>query len=117
MADETAHSADCAILILNIRHLDNLSHISSPIAAAASRTRTRLLIVIFSPLFDNISGTGSWHAVQRLLTHAYVHATAVSQKLDRIMMGVDVILRGAKGLTDEDPVDAWDTIFYTGMIV
>ena len=40
------------------------------------------------------------HDVQRLLTYVYVAATRVAQELDRILLDVDVLL---KGLDDELP--------------
>ena len=41
-----------------------------------------------------------WDDVQRLLTYVYVTATRVAQALDRILLDVDVLL---KGLDDELP--------------
>ena len=41
-----------------------------------------------------VSHTECWDDVQRLLTCVYVQATAVAQELDRVLLQVDVLLRG-----------------------
>ena len=115
MAEELFDASDKAILILNIHGVDDLSIISAPIAAAATRTRTRLLIIIYCTFFDDAAGSDSWDVVQKLLTHAYVQATAVSQKYNKILMCVDVLLRGfSSSATDEPIIDDWNVVFYSG---
>ncbi|KAF8590087.1 Nucleotidylyl transferase [Ramaria rubella] len=114
MAEKPSKDVDKAILALSLQNIENLSIISGPITAAATRTRSHLLITIFWPSFANASGTGSWHAVHKLLTHAYVQATRVSQKHNRILMMVDVVLRGVHDPMEGVPIDDWDVIFYSG---
>ena len=43
---------------------------------------------------EGASRAGSWDEVQRLLTYVYVQATKVAQDLDRVLMEVDVLLKG-----------------------
>ena len=116
MAEELLNDVDKAILFLNIPNIEDLSVISSPITVAATRTRTRLLITIFCTFFDvAASGSNSWYAVQKLLTHAYVHATTVSQKRNKMLMNVDVLLRGVQSpAREENIIDDWNMVFYSG---
>jgi hypothetical protein len=114
MAEEVLNDVDKAILILNIQNIDDLSVISAPITEAATRTRTRLLITIFSTFFDDAAGS-SWDAVQKLLTHAYVQATTVSQKYNKILMSVDVLLRGLRSPAEDEPIiNEWNIVFSSG---
>jgi len=117
MPIELLNDLEKAVLILNLRNVEDLAAISDPIASIAKRTRSRLLVIIFHPTFELASGTGSWAAVQKLLTHAYVQATTVAQDYDKILMTIDVILRGnhtpLEGICSLD--DDWDKIFYSGM--
>lgn len=107
---------DKALLLLNIHHVEDLTAISAPIATVASRTRTRLLVILFHPSFEGGSGTGSWAAVHKLLTHAYVQATTVAQEQDKILMQVDVILRGLDTSMEAVPslLDNWEMVFHSG---
>jgi pantetheine-phosphate adenylyltransferase len=115
MAEELLNDVDKAILLLNIPNIYDLSMISDPITIAATRTRTRLLITIFSSFFDIVTGSSSWDAVQKLLTHAYVQATTVSQKHNKFLMCIDVLLRGVQShATEESPMDDWNMVFYSG---
>jgi pantetheine-phosphate adenylyltransferase len=41
-----------------------------------------------------VSHTECWDDIQRLLTYVYVQATAVAQELDKVLLQVDVLLRG-----------------------
>ena len=117
MAEELLDDVDKAILFLNIPNIDDPSIISSPITVAATRTRTRLLIMVFCSIFDSVASSGSsgWDPVQKLLTHAYVQATTVSQQRNKILMNIDVILRGVESpASEEDIIDDWHMIFYSG---
>lgn len=116
MAEELLNDVDKAILILSIRDVGDISVISPLITKAATRTRTRLLIAIFSPFFDDAPGSSSWDAVQKLLTHAYVQATTISQKHNKVLMSVDVILRGVhRPGNEESIIDDWSIVFYSGI--
>ncbi|KAI0273580.1 Nucleotidylyl transferase [Gloeopeniophorella convolvens] len=114
-----------ALLLATVNDLST-PHFLAPIIAGAARcVRERLVIVLFSRLFNTgrrprsplagrpedasrrdscssshsdssagISHTGSWDDVQRLLTYVYVQATAIAQELDKVLLQVDVLLRG-----------------------
>ena len=96
----------------------NLPDLSAPhflapvISAAAHVTQNRLLIILYSPLFNSggTSHTGAWDSVQRLLTFVYVQATKVAQEMGKVLMEVDVLL---KGLDDESQpsVDTTEAVF------
>jgi len=110
------------------------------IAGAARCVRDRLVIVLFSRLFNTgrrprsplagrpekesqsrrnsfgsahsdssagVSHTECWGDIQRLLTYVYVQATAVAQELDKVLLQVDVLLRGF----DEDLSEDFGTEF------
>ncbi|THH07294.1 hypothetical protein EW145_g3475 [Phellinidium pouzarii] len=103
-----------SILVLNIDNLRDLRKFSSAIAAATERTAERLLVIIFCERFNastNLSHTQSWKEVQTLLTCVYVETTRVAQEADRILLDVDVLLRGLDA--EEIPVknDGWDHLF------
>jgi hypothetical protein len=49
-----------------------------------------------------VSHTECWDDVQRLLTYVYVQTTAVAQELDKILLQVDVLLRGFDEDLSED---------------
>ncbi|KAI9509334.1 Nucleotidylyl transferase [Russula earlei] len=114
------------LLLATINDLSTPCFLAPAIASAARCTRDRLVIVLFSRLFNTgrrsrsplsgrheekgrrrqsvesshssssagVSHTERWDDVQRLLTYVYVQATAVAQVLDRVLLQVDVLLRG-----------------------
>ena len=53
-----------------------------------------------------ISRTAYWDDVQRLLTFVYVQATKVAQDLDRVLLDIDVLLKGTGAGADAFPDDA-----------
>ncbi|KAI0054014.1 Nucleotidylyl transferase [Auriscalpium vulgare] len=112
-------SFSSAILLATIDSLDSPHFLAPIIAGAARSTRDRLIVVLFSRLFNvghsprspvtaarrdsvasvqsdapALSRTESWDAVQSLLTYVYVQATSVAQNMDKILLNVDVLLRG-----------------------
>lgn len=103
--DDVGH-VDRALLIAALDTVNDVPHhLSTPIATAASKTVQALRIVLVSPLFDaNPASDGSHRAtalgttqfgdVQRVLTYVYVQATKVAQEMGKILMEVDVLLRG-----------------------
>jgi pantetheine-phosphate adenylyltransferase len=117
MAETINNDLDKAILVLNLLDIENLAAISAPIVTAAKRTRNRLFIAVFHPSFDEPSGTRSWAPVQKLLTHAYVQATAIAQQQNKILMKVDVVLLGIETVIAEPPEDDWEMLLYTGDLV
>lgn len=104
--------------------------LAAPVAEAARRTTESLQILIISSAFDSptsnergngepsgVSRTASWDAVQRLLTFAYVQATSIAQELGRVLLDIDVLLKGAADLLTlpEDVIQEAERI-YTGML-
>jgi pantetheine-phosphate adenylyltransferase len=79
-------------------------HFLTPaVSAAAASTADSLTILLFSKSFNSeISHTGQWNQVQRLLTFVYVQATKVAQDMDNILMEVDVLLRGNDAHINEE---------------
>ena len=112
-----------AVLLASLDNIDKPPHfLSSPIAAAAAKTVQQLRIVIYSPLFDTENperpsaaiGTRRWDAVQSTLTYLYVQAMKVAQQMGKILMDVDVLLKGAhEPLSDSVTEDA-EVIFRSG---
>lgn len=99
-----------AVLLARVDNIDQPPHIlSSPIAIVASKTTQQLRIVLISPSFDKehsespsaAVGTKRWDAVQRTLTYVYVQAMKVAQEMDRILMDVDVLLKGEREAISE----------------
>lgn len=92
-----------AVLLASLHDIDAPPHfLSSPIAAAAAKTSQQLRIVLYSHLFNTDNpqrpsaavGTRRWDAVQSTLTYVYVQAMKVAQEMGRILMDVDVLLKG-----------------------
>ena len=103
-------------MVASLGDLD-VPHFLAPVISAAARaSRDRLLIVLVSPLFNifpqGISHTEKWDEVQCILTFVYVQATKVAQDMDKVLMEVDVLLRG----TDEGISEKWaedmDRVYY-----
>ncbi|EKM55169.1 uncharacterized protein PHACADRAFT_94240 [Phanerochaete carnosa HHB-10118-sp] len=97
---------DKALLLAALHNIDNTPHfLAGPIATAAAQAAQNLRIVLVSPLFDANSadyqshrptalGTKRFRDVQNVLTYVYVQATKVAQEMDKILMDVDVLLKG-----------------------
>ena len=93
---------DKSVLYARLAAIEHVPHyLARPIALAASKTRRQLRIVLVSPLFDpgrpreqSALGTTRWDQVQSVLTYVYVQATKVAQEMGKILMDVDVLLRG-----------------------
>lgn len=107
---EDIEEARKAVLLARVENIDQPPHtLSSPIAIAASKTTQQLRIVLISPSFDKENaespsaavGTKRWDAVQRTLTYVYVQAMKVAQEMDRILMDVDVLLKGERETISE----------------
>ncbi|KAI0345333.1 Nucleotidylyl transferase [Trametopsis cervina] len=97
-----------SLILARLDRIDKPPHeLSSPIATATSKTVQQLRIVLFSPLFnkDDVErpsaalGTKHWDAVQSTLTYVYVQAMKVAQEMGKILMDVDVLLKG-----EEEPL-------------
>ncbi|KAI0306623.1 Nucleotidylyl transferase [Multifurca ochricompacta] len=122
-----------ALLLATVNDLSTPYFLAPAIAGAARCVRERLVIILFSRLFNTgrrprsplagrpekhsrrdsfgsahsdssagISHTKTWNDIQRLLTYVYVQATAVAQELDKVLLQVDVLLRGFDEDLSED---------------
>ncbi|KAG5645588.1 hypothetical protein DXG03_005726 [Asterophora parasitica] len=94
-----------ALLLATVPSLDPPHFLGPIIANAATTTRDHLTIILFSRLFNDpspsstttfrgVSRTDRFDDVLRLLTYVYVQATSVAQSLDKVLMEIDVVLRG-----------------------
>jgi hypothetical protein len=114
--------ADRALLLATLPSLDTPHFLAPVIQAATTSTRHRLVIVLFSRLFNHplplspttfrgVSHTERWDDVHRLLIYVYVQATKVAQDLDKVLMDVDVLLLGIDGEAPEDLGVGMDIVF------
>lgn len=93
---------DKSVLFARLENIHVVPHfLARPIAVAASKTAKQLRIVLVSSLFDSSKaegpsalGTQQWDNVQSILTYVYVQATKVAQEMDKILMDIDVLLKG-----------------------
>jgi pantetheine-phosphate adenylyltransferase len=95
------NSVNHALLVVTLADLSIPYSLAPVIAVAAKSTRQRLTVVLLSPLFEYhhantapFSRTEHWDDVQRLLSYVYVQATLVSHDMGKVLMEVDVLLRG-----------------------
>jgi hypothetical protein len=108
--------------------LDDLSiphHLANAIASAAQWTHKRLIIIFVSKLFGkkpglvsalgsedpSISHTQKWNEIQSLLTFVYVQATSTAQRLNRVLMEVDVLLKGIDEPMPDNLADGVDILY------
>ncbi len=118
-------TASHALLLATLNDLSTPCFLAPAVAGAARCVRDRLVVILFSRLFNTgrrprsplsghrenakrnpsvdssrsnsstgVSHTGCWDDIQRLLTYVYVQATTVAQELDKVLLQVDVLLRG-----------------------
>jgi hypothetical protein len=119
-------TASHVLLLATVNDLSTPCFLSPAIASATRCVRERLVIILFSRLFNTgrrprspfsaynekvgrrrssdsshsnnssvgVSHTECWDDIQRLLTYVYVQATAVAQELDKVLLQVDVLLKG-----------------------
>jgi hypothetical protein len=126
-------TASHALLLATVNDLSTPCFLAPAIAGATRCVRDRLVIILFSRLFNTgrrprspltgrpektrrrdstgsarsdgsagVSHTECWDDIQRLLTYVYVQATAVAQELDKVLLQVDVLLRGFDEDLSED---------------
>lgn len=114
----SSESVDRALLLATLPRLSTPQFLAPVIAHATSMTRKRLVIVLFSRFFNTgtphshldqgypasqaISHTGRWKAVQEILTYVYVQATKVAQNMGKVLMDVDILLKGMNEDVDEN---------------
>ena len=95
-----------SLLLATLPSLAPPRFLESAIAYAASHSSTHLVIVLFSRHFNvnarsrtvselqAVSHTACWDIVQRILTFTYVQATKVAWKENKVLMPIDVLLKG-----------------------
>lgn len=105
-------TAGTAILLATIQNLSTPLFLAPVVHTAATLTKHKLIIVLFSRFFNvehegltfsetlAISHTArsSWNEVQKLLTYVYVQATKTAQEMGKVLMDIDILL---KGLNDD----------------
>ncbi|TBU49140.1 Nucleotidylyl transferase [Dichomitus squalens] len=115
--------------------------LATAVATAATTTTEALQVIVLSPLFNpppdappattesdsapapaRLEAHDDWHApgisrtahfedVQRLLTFVYVQATKIAQDLDRVLLDVDVYLKGPADAFPDEAVRSAERIF------
>ncbi|KIK57627.1 hypothetical protein GYMLUDRAFT_45789 [Collybiopsis luxurians FD-317 M1] len=94
------------VLLASLPSLSRPDFLAPAITAATREARHSLRIVLFSRLFDAdaISHTRNFGNVQSLLTYVYVQAAQVAQDMDKILLQIDVLLKGLneKGILPEE---------------
>ncbi|KZT26556.1 Nucleotidylyl transferase [Neolentinus lepideus HHB14362 ss-1] len=114
MLSLTTPDLDRALLLAHLESFEVAHALGLAISHITARTRTRLLIVLVSELFNadkGISPTAAWDDVQRLLTYVYVQATRIAQEHDRVLMDVDVLLKGTADKLSEGLGDGMQRLF------
>jgi pantetheine-phosphate adenylyltransferase len=118
--------AKYVLFVASLPNLHAYHHLGSPISTATERALERIAIVLVSPLFNGGQplskrrpGAGplglphapNWVAVQRLLTFAYVQASAAAHAKGRILLDVDVLLRGTDEGIDQGLTHGIDSVY------
>lgn len=110
-------------MLAALHNVDSVPHfLAGPIATAAAKTAKALQIVLVSPLFDASStesqghhptalGTTRFEDVQSVLTYVYVQATKVAQEMDKILMDVDVLLKGEDEVLEDCAIEGAQAIY------
>jgi len=119
MSAPSDSTVDNAALLASLLNLSVPYYLSPALAAAAKRTKERLVIVLYSPLFASDadvdspeqSHTGLWNEVQKLLTFVYVQTTKIAQDLDNPLLQVDVLLKGREDSLPEAVGSHVDVVF------
>ncbi|KAJ2929968.1 hypothetical protein H1R20_g7129, partial [Candolleomyces eurysporus] len=105
-------TAGTAILLATLQNLDTPYFLASVVHTAATLTKHKLTIVLFSRFFNvqhqgltysetlavSHTARSSWNDVQKLLTYVYVQATKTAQEMGKVLMDIDILL---KGLNDD----------------
>jgi len=107
MSTDNEHAR--SLVICSLAQLKESSSLASTIKHATRSTRDRLVILLFSAHFDDHR---KWHDVQTLLTWIYVQSTAVAQDMDKVLMEVDVLLRGSKSRETSDVKESEFDVVY-----
>lgn len=109
LAPAIAGAARCVreslVIVLFSRLFNTGRRPRSPLAGRPekeSQSRRNSLGSVRSDSSAGVSHTECWDDVQRLLTYVYVQTTAVAQELDKVLLQVDVLLRGFDEDLSED---------------
>ena len=120
------HEVQKSILLATLNDLSIPHHLADVIASAAQWTHKRLIIIFVSELFDKkpspVSALGSeepsishvqkWNEIQSLLTFVYVQATSMAQRLNRVLLEVDVLLKGINEPLPDNLADGVDILYH-----
>ena len=99
-----AHSS---VLAFTLDTLNDAPKFVKAVRTATEQSSSAVEIVVFSHLFDDdggLSHTASWDAVNTLLSLLYVEAARVAQSLGKVLLRIDVLLKGLRS-TVEIPSD------------
>jgi len=126
----SSETVDNALLLASLSTLSVPLVLSPAITRAATATRSRLVIILFSRFFNRspgatdvndhhvdlpashgISHTRHWDAVHQLLMFVYMHAFKTAQEMDKVLMDVDVLLRGLDEDIPEELGNGMDVVF------
>ncbi|KAF8969624.1 hypothetical protein BDZ97DRAFT_1902409 [Flammula alnicola] len=123
---------DNALLLATLPSLTVPHFLTPVISYATTHTRKRLIIILFSRHFNvhYKKGTGKktqltltfpeiqalphtkmWDAVQRILTFTYVQATKIAQEMNKVLMDIDVLLKGMNEDLEEEIAKGVDICF------
>ncbi|KAL1721077.1 hypothetical protein EV715DRAFT_249420 [Schizophyllum commune] len=94
-----ANSVNKGLLLASIRSFEPPDYLSAAISTCSHATKYHLTIVLYSRVFNvdpdcTVNHAAHWDDVQKLLTRAYVSATKAAQDQNKVLMDVDVLLRG-----------------------
>lgn len=119
----SSESVDTALLLASLPNLSAPHFLTSAITTAASLTRKRLVIILFSRHFNvsrkssshlgaqGVSHTEQWKNVQELLTFVYVHATKAAYDMGKVLMEIGVLLKGLNEDIDDRLGAGIDIVF------
>ncbi|PFH51752.1 hypothetical protein AMATHDRAFT_141860 [Amanita thiersii Skay4041] len=115
-----------ALLLATLSNLTIPQFLAPVITSATAATRSRLVIVLFSRFFNNrhgamnadippgspgVSHIGKWDDIQRLLTFVYVQAVKTAQEMGKVLMDIDILLRGLDVDVPSELGDDVDIVF------
>ena len=103
-----------SILVVHLASLRDVHRFTEAIKTATEQTSERLLIILICDALNedrHLNNVAAWDDVQGLLTFVYVEATRVAQDADRILMDVNVLLRGLDKDITIDQEEGWQHVF------
>ena len=114
-----------AILLATLHDLQVPHFLAPLISSAAENAQKGLRIVLVSFLFNEgplvpnshegsstgVSHTEKWSEVQRILTFVYVRAAKISQAMGKVLMEIDVLLKGSNEILPGDLGSGFDRLY------